>query len=414
MIGYSTAMHGIYLNVGSVTSSDGSIYFSGYTSSTNTGYYGIYSNAINASAVNGSIAFQGAKINSSGTGSGYLVNAAGTLDGSNNPAPIFAVPDSTSMASAASKGLYWTGGVTANTTSGYIQIAAKNPYVSGVMSSYGLALLATNQDYSFTASNAVSSITASVGSGSINYTNTGPLNIGSFNGIVGITAGTLTLSAGGLTDTADAGITVTNASTIAITNATGSYDYSGIIAGPIALSKSGAGTQSLTAANTYTGGTSITGGILQSGVNTASGPPISGPFGSGTVTINGGALDLKGTTVANPLSLSGTGFGGNGLIINSSTTAGTVTGTVALTAASSIKSIFNQRHYFWGLRPHEVGCEHGHSQRDKYIQRHHHFNWHTVSRFWQQYGRYCWRYVHCNRCTVGFQSIRRHHLRRQH
>ena len=100
MIGYSTAMHGIYLNVGSVTSSDGSIYFSGYTSSTNTGYYGIYSNAINASAVNGSIVFQGAKINSAGTGSGYLVNAAGTVDGSNNPAPVFAVADPANMAYA--------------------------------------------------------------------------------------------------------------------------------------------------------------------------------------------------------------------------------------------------------------------------------------------------------------------------
>ena len=240
------------------------------------------------------------------------------------------------MAFGATNGLYWTGNVTANTTNGYIQIAAKTPYVSGTMTSYGLALLATNQNYSFTASNSISSLAASVGTGSITYTNTGPLNIGSFNGIVGVTAGSVALTAGGLTDTADAGITVTNTSTLTINNAGNSYDYSGVIAGPVTLTKSGAGTQSLSAANTYTGGTSITGGTLQSGMNTASGPPISGPFGSGTVTVNGGALDLLGKTIANPLSISGTGFGGNGTIINSSATAGAVTGTVVLTAASAI------------------------------------------------------------------------------
>ena len=336
MIGYSTAMNGVYLNVGSVTSTNGSIYLSGYTSSTNGGYYGIYSNAINASAVNGSIAFQGAKINSAATGSGYLVNAAGTLDVSNNPAPIFAVADSANIAYAATNGLYWTGNVTANTSNGYIQLAAKTPIVTGSMSSYGLALLGNNQNYSLTGANSVSSLAASIGTGSLVYTSAGALNVGSFNSIVGITAGSLTLTAGGLTDTGLSGITVTNASTIAINNATGSYAYGGVIAGPVTLTKSGAGIQTLSATSSYTGGTSVTGGTLVSGANTASGPPISGPFGSGTITINGGTLDLYGKTVANPLSMAGTGYGGNGAIINSSATAGQVTGTILLTAASTI------------------------------------------------------------------------------
>jgi len=285
MIGYATGAHGINLSVGSVTSSNGSVYLSGYASSTNTGYYGIYSNAINASATNGSVAFQGAKINSASTGSGYLVNAAATLDVSNNPAPLFAVADSANMAYGATNGVYWTGNVSANTTSGYIQMAAKTPYVSGTMSSYGLALLATNQNYSFTASNSVSSITASVGSGTITYTNTGPLNIGSFNGIVGITAGTLTLTAGGLTDTADAGITVTNASTVTINNATGSYDYSGVIAGPVSVTKSGAGTQILSGTNTNTGSTTVSAGTLAVGA------------GGTTGAIGGDASVASGTTL---------------------------------------------------------------------------------------------------------------------
>jgi hypothetical protein len=222
------------VNVGAITSSNGSVTLSGYTSSTNAGYYGIYSNAKDVLATNGSITFQGAKINSSSAGSGYLVNAAAALDGT-TPAPIFATADAANMAMANTYGLYWTGKVTADTTNGYIQIAAKTPYVSGVMTSYGLALLSTNQNYSLTGANAVASLTANIGTGSLSYTNANPLNIGSYNGIVGITAGSVTLTAGGLTDTADAGITVTNASTVTINNAANSYDFSGIIAGPVWL-----------------------------------------------------------------------------------------------------------------------------------------------------------------------------------
>jgi len=55
------------------------------------------------------VTLQGAKINSASTGSGYLVNAAGTLDASNNPAPIYAVADAANMAYAATNGVYWTG-----------------------------------------------------------------------------------------------------------------------------------------------------------------------------------------------------------------------------------------------------------------------------------------------------------------
>jgi autotransporter-associated beta strand protein len=76
---------------------------------------------------------------------------------------------------------------------------------------------------------------------------------------------------------------------------------------------------------------------LQSGANTTAGPPpTSGPFGTGTITINGGALDLNGKNVGNALSITGTGLSANGVIINSSTTAGEVSGAVAMTAASSI------------------------------------------------------------------------------
>jgi hypothetical protein len=41
IIGYATAGDGIYLNAGSLSSSDGDVILSGTTTSTNTGHYGI-------------------------------------------------------------------------------------------------------------------------------------------------------------------------------------------------------------------------------------------------------------------------------------------------------------------------------------------------------------------------------------
>ena len=342
MIGYATGGHGIYLGFGSVTSSNGNMVLSGYTSSATTSYYGIYSNTINASAVNGSINFQGAKINSASTGSGYLVNAAGTMSGGspNLPAPLFAVADSTNPAFAASTGLSWSGNVTANTSTGYIQLNAKAPSITGVMTAYGLALLSNNQSYNLNnSSNSISSLAANIGTGSLTFTTSSVLNIGTYNSVSGITAASVTLSAGGLTDTNDAGITVTSSSTVAITNATGSYDFSGVIAGPIALTKSGAGTQTLSAANTYTGLTTISAGTLRLGASgTATNSPL-GTTAAGTSITAGATLDLNGYTLgtSEALTINGYGVGSNGALINSSaSTPATYSGAITVGSAAYI------------------------------------------------------------------------------
>ena len=333
IIGYATAGHGIYLGIGSISSSNGNVIFSGYTSSATTTDYGIYSNAINASASNGSVTFQGSKIDTATSLANALANTS-----SGSPAPYFAIADSANPAFGATKGLNWSGTVTANTTSGYISINAKAPSITGALTSYGLALISNNQSYTLdSTSNSFSAIAANIGTGTLTLTNSSALTIGSYNGTDGVTAAKLVLSAGGLQGSKN--ITVTdNTSTISITNASGSYDYSGVIAGPVAVSKSGAGLQKFSGANTYTGATSVTGGTLQSGANTTAGPPpTSGPFGTGTITIGTtGTLDLNGTTLSNALSVSGTGLSAAGVIINSSTTAGGVTGTITMTAASSI------------------------------------------------------------------------------
>ncbi len=93
----------------------------------------------------------------------------------------------------------------------------------------------------------------------------------------------------------------------------------------VALTKTGAETLSLSSANTYGGGTTLAGGTLQAGNNSA--------FGSGLLTISSGAatLDLNGKTIANEL----VNNGATGCVItNSSATAATITTGFNPTAAA--------------------------------------------------------------------------------
>ena len=148
----------------------------------------------------------------------------------------------------------------------------------------------------------------------------------------------MTLSAAGLQGSQ--GITVTdNTSSIAITNASGSYDYSGVIAGPTTLTKSGAGTQKLSAANSYTGLTTISGGTLQLGTaGTSTNTPL-GTTAAGTTISAGGTLDLNGYTLATtePLTINGYGVNNIGALINSSTTnAATYSGAITVGSTSYI------------------------------------------------------------------------------
>ena len=142
-----------------------------------------------------------------------------------------------------------------------------------------------------------------------NNNNTGALTI--LNGVAPSTATSRTLTLGG---------TSTAANTI-----------SGIIAnngaGVLTVNKSGTGTWLLSGANTFTGRTTISGGILQLGSATALGAT------SGRTTISGGSLDLNGQTVgAEPISFSGTSS-----LVNNSVTAASLSGTIgSLRSTSSI------------------------------------------------------------------------------
>jgi autotransporter-associated beta strand protein len=357
LIGYSIDGDAIYMNkTGSpiISSGTGDITFSGYVESGASNMYGVYAaTGVNISSTSGDVIFQSAKIDGvTGTGRTRLVNAATAAT------PVYATADSANIAFGSSSGLSFAGNISVNTTDGYIKLGAKNPTITGVMSGFGLLLTGTGQTYSLSGNNTLSTIAADIGSGSLTYTTTSTMTVGTVGTTTGISAGSIALTAGGSGVVNTGGITINITSsantitgglsgagdfstatgnTLTLSNTSGTPDYTGIISGPVVITKSGAGTQKFSGASTYTGGTSVTNGTLQSGANTTAGPPpTSGPFGTGTITVNGGVLDLNGKNVGNALSITGTGLSTNGVIINSNATAGEVSGTVTMTAASSI------------------------------------------------------------------------------
>ena len=123
--------------------------------------------------------------------------------------------------------------------------------------------------------------------------------------------------------------------------ATGTSNLTTVIGGSSILSYVGPGQLSLKGTNTYTGNTSITGGILQVTSNASL-----GSLTSGVVNINGGTLDLGGNTGSNnanfgakQFNIAGTGSGGLGAIYNSGITQQNSFGKITLTADASIGGI---------------------------------------------------------------------------
>ncbi|MDX2036629.1 MAG: Ig-like domain repeat protein [Isosphaeraceae bacterium] len=110
------------------------------------------------------------------------------------------------------------------------------------------------------------------------------------------------------------------------------FELSGIISGAGGIDKTSGGTLALSGANTYTGTTSVTAGVLRALNSSAL-----GGTGSGTTVVSGATLEVAGGVAigAEALSLAGSGVGGVGAVQSSSGT-NSIAGDVTLTAGTSI------------------------------------------------------------------------------
>jgi autotransporter-associated beta strand protein len=135
--------------------------------------------------------------------------------------------------------------------------------------------------------------------------------------------------------------------TVTLGNGDASASYSGVISGGgsgIALVKVGTGTQTLSGANTYAGGTTLSNGVLSvSSLSNIGGASANVTFAGGTLQINGTAFTSFGAT---PLTFTSAGGGldivdaGNTLTLTNNLSSGTVltktgAGTLSLTGTQA-------------------------------------------------------------------------------
>ena len=85
--------------------------------------------------------------------------------------------------------------------------------------------------------------------------------------------------------------------------------FTGPITGGFAVTQAGTGTIIASGANTYSGGANLTGGTwrVTTDAVATSGVITNGPFGTGTVTLNGGGIQTDGSnrTIVNNVALTG-------------------------------------------------------------------------------------------------------------
>lgn len=139
-----------------------------------------------------------------------------------------------------------------------------------------------------------------IGPGAVNKADLGTLiltGVNTYTGGTTIEAGTLQLGNGGATGSIIGN--VADNGTLAF-NRSDSVVFSGVISGTGALSQIGAGTTTLTANNTYTGGTTISAGTLQLGNGGTTGSITGNVLDNGTLVFNrSNALTFAGTISGN-------------------------------------------------------------------------------------------------------------------
>jgi len=151
----------------------------------------------------------------------------------------------------------------------------------------------------------------------------------------------ITLGAGNLADSSVAGANTISLAmafaatrTVTVSDAGTTLTVSGIISGAGGLTKAGAGMLALSAANTYTGVTTIGAGIVDARNNTALGTTA-----GATIVSAGASLRINGAglAIAEPLTLNGTGIANGGALRNLANN-NTLSGAITLGSAARINS----------------------------------------------------------------------------
>ncbi len=157
---------------------------------------------------------------------------------------------------------------------------------STVTMNNALSMLTLSGTSSYGGGTTVQAGTLQLGSNAAPGANTGSLavNLGGLLDLNGFSAGVGGLNGGGTIDNV-AGV---GTSTLTFGNGNAGGTFSGTIqnsspSGLVALVKTGAGTQFLSGVNTYTGGTTLSGGILNFSASSV-------PVAAGSITFNGGTL----------------------------------------------------------------------------------------------------------------------------
>ena len=158
---------------------------------------------------------------------------------------------------------------------------------SGVTKS-GDGILKLNSANAITAAFTVSA--GAVELGNANAVTNDTINLSIDNGLT-FNTGIGTFNVGGLSGANALALTDTGASpvTLSLGGNNSSSTYNGAFTGAGVLAKAGSGTLSLNGTSTYTGGTTVSGGVLAA-PDAVPAPAVLAPFGTGTVTVNSGAM----------------------------------------------------------------------------------------------------------------------------
>ncbi len=166
------------------------------------------------------------------------------------------------------------------------------------------------------------------GAGGLSKTGTGRLTLtatNTYTGVTTISVGTLSVGDGTTDGSIATSSGITNNSAL-LYNLAGARSYGNVISGTGTLTKAGAGTLTLSATNTYSGATTVTGGILSvsANANLGTAPGVATP---GAITLNGGTLRFTGATAITLNANRGIALGNSGGTIAITIPVGSFAGT---------------------------------------------------------------------------------------